>query len=260
MHTPGPIAEHSLSAEHFRQVFVEVAQMGVVPAHVLLSVHWTHEPVEAQAVCPVNDEQSLALAQPRHVLVVVAQIGVVPEHVPFVRHWAHLLVVVLHTVVVPVHFVLLAAVHWTQAPPVAQATRAGSFNPAQSASPAHALHFSSAPQMGVGPMHVAAEVHWTQVLVVVSQAGVVPMHDVLAEVAVHWTHWPSARQAGRTAFFVWHCKSAAHTTQVFLVVSQIGAAGVVQWLLAVQATHLPDKVSQTAVGAAQVFTPPSTPA
>lgn len=92
-------------------MFVDVAQMGVVPEHVLLSVHCTQLPDEAQAVLPANDVQSLAPVQPRQVLVVVAQIGVVPEHVPLVRHWTHLLVVVLQTVVVPAHFVLLVTVH-----------------------------------------------------------------------------------------------------------------------------------------------------
>jgi hypothetical protein len=44
-----------------------------------------------------------------------------------------------------------------------------------------------------------------------------------------------------------------------LVVSQIGAAGVAQWLLAVQVTHLPVSESQTPAGAAQAFVPPSRP-
>jgi hypothetical protein len=101
--------------------------------------------------------------------------------------------------------------------------------------------------------------HWTHVFVVRSQAGVVPMHEVLTVVAVHCTHCPSERQAAMAVFFVWHCKSAAHTTQVFLVVSQIGAAGVAHWLLAVHPTHLPLVVSQTPVGAVHMLTPPSRP-
>ena len=259
MHTLGPIPEHSLSAEHLRQVFVADAQMGVVPVQVVLSVHWTQAPLAAQAVRPVNPAQSIAAEQPRQVFVAVAQIGVVAEQVVFVRHWTHLLLVVLQTAVVPVHLLLLVAVHWTQAPPAAHATRAGSFRPAQSGSVAHAWHFSLVPQIGVAPAQLAEVVHWTQAFVVRSQAGVVPMHDALAVVAVHCTHWPSERHAARAVFFVWHCKSAAHATHVFLVVSQIGAAGVVQWLLAVQATHLPVSESQTPVGAAHEFAPPSRP-
>jgi hypothetical protein len=39
MQTPGPMAEHSLSDEQVRQVFVPVPQMGIVPEQVVLSVH-----------------------------------------------------------------------------------------------------------------------------------------------------------------------------------------------------------------------------
>jgi hypothetical protein len=259
IHTLGPTPEHSLSAEHLRQAFVVVAQIGVVPEHVLLSVHWTQAPVAAQAVCPANVEQSLVFVQPRQVLVAVAQIGVEPEQVAFVRHCTHVLIVTLQTLVVPPHLVALVAVHCTQAPPAAQATRAGSFRPAQSGSVAHAWHFSLIPQIGVAPVQLAEVMHWTQVFVVMSQAGVVPMHDVLAVVAVHCTHCPSERHAARVGFLVWHCKSTAQPTQMFLVVSQIGVAGVAQWLLAVQPTHLPVSESQTLVGAVQKFAPPSRP-
>lgn len=51
MHTPGPMAEHSLSAVHERHVFVVVLQIGVVPEHVVLSVHATQAPVLEQAGC-----------------------------------------------------------------------------------------------------------------------------------------------------------------------------------------------------------------
>lgn len=49
MHTPGPMAEHSLSAVQARQVLVAVAQMGVTPAQVVLSVHCTQAPLLPQA-------------------------------------------------------------------------------------------------------------------------------------------------------------------------------------------------------------------
>src|ERR1017187_729731 len=259
MQTPGPPAGHSLSVEQARQVLVAVAQIGAIPEQVVLSVHCTHDPLLAQAVRPVNPAHSLATEQPRQVFVAVAQIGVVAVQVVFVRHWTHLLLAVLQTAVVPVHLLLFVAVHCTQAPPAAHATRAGSFRPAQSGSVAHAWHFSLVPQIGVAPVQLAEVMHWTQVFVVVSQAGVVPMHDVLAVVAMHCTHCPSERHAARAGFFVWHCNSVAQATQVFLVVSQIGAAGAVQWLLAKQPTHLPVSESQTPVGAAQEFAPPSRP-
>jgi hypothetical protein len=56
MHTPGPMAEHSLSAAQARQVLTGalpldvIWQTGFVPEHVLSSVHSTHAPVAAQAV------------------------------------------------------------------------------------------------------------------------------------------------------------------------------------------------------------------
>jgi hypothetical protein len=227
MHTPGPVPEHSLSAEHFRQVFVAVPQIGVVPEQVVLSVHWTHPPVAAHAVRPENAEQSLAPVQPRHVLVAVAQIGFAPEQVAFVRHWTQAFVVVLHTLVVPVHLVAFVVEHCTQAPVAAHAARRGSFKAVHSVSAAHAWHFSVIPQIGVVPEHVAAEVHCTHVFVVVSHARVAPVHAVAAVVAVHCTHWPSTRQAGKSEFFVWHCRSAEQAAQTFFVLSQIGVAAVV---------------------------------
>jgi hypothetical protein len=51
MHTPGPIAEHALSAVHARQAFVVVLQMGAVPEQVELSVHCTQAPVLEHAAC-----------------------------------------------------------------------------------------------------------------------------------------------------------------------------------------------------------------
>jgi hypothetical protein len=221
------VPEHSLSAEHFRQVFVAAPQIGVVPEQAVLSVHWTHAPVAAHAVRPAKAEQSLAPAQPRQVFVAVAQLGLVPEQVAFVRHCTHALVVVLQTLVVPVHLVELVAVHCTQAPVVAQAARAGSFKTAHSVSPAHAWHFSVDPQIGFAPEQVAADVHSTHEFVVVSHAGAAPAHAVAAVVAVHCTHWPSARHAGKATFFVWHCRSTEQATQTFFVLSQIGAAAVV---------------------------------
>jgi hypothetical protein len=110
-------------------------------------------------------------------------------------------VVVSQAGVVPVHFVALVAVHWTQAPLAAQAARAGSLNLAHSASPAHAWHLSVVPQMGVVPEQLVTEIHWTQVLVFVSQAEVVPVQEAL-DVAVHWTHRPLAPQVGKAGYTV----------------------------------------------------------
>lgn len=116
------------------------------------------------------------------------------------------------------------------------------------------------PQIGFAPVQLIEVVHWTQVLVVVSHAGFAPVHAVAAVVAVHCTHWPSERQAGREALFVWHCRSVAQAAQVFSVRSQMGLAAEAHWPLAVHPTHLPDAESQTAVGAEQRLAPASMPA
>jgi hypothetical protein len=123
--------------------------------------------------------QSLAALQPRQVLVEVAQMGVAPEQLVLARHCTHLLVAVLHTAVVPPHWALFAAVHWTQAPLAAHAERAGSLRAPHSLSPAQAWHLLLLPHRGVAPLQLAAEVHWTQVFVAVSHTGVAPLQDAL---------------------------------------------------------------------------------
>ena len=102
---------HSLSAAHLRQALVAVAQMGVVPEQVVLSLHCTQAPVTAHAVWPANPAQSLAAAQARQVFEAVAQIGALPEQLALVRHCTHVFVVVLHTAAAPAHLALLLAVH-----------------------------------------------------------------------------------------------------------------------------------------------------
>jgi hypothetical protein len=39
MHTPGPMAVHSLSVAQARQAFVPVAQIGAIPEHCVLVAH-----------------------------------------------------------------------------------------------------------------------------------------------------------------------------------------------------------------------------
>jgi len=95
MHTPGPTAKHSLSAAQARQVLAGTLplavpwQTGLLPEHVLLSVHSTHAPLAAHAVCPTNAAHSAAAAQARQVLLAVAQMGELPEHVALLRHSTH---------------------------------------------------------------------------------------------------------------------------------------------------------------------------
>jgi hypothetical protein len=120
MHTPGPMAEHSLSAVQARQVLVVVLQIGVVPEQVVLSMHATHAPVVEHA----GWVESTAAhwpedVHPVHVLVAVEQMGVTPEQLALVRHWTHLFVVVSQTGVAPEHVVL--STHSTHAPVLAHA-------------------------------------------------------------------------------------------------------------------------------------------
>jgi hypothetical protein len=113
------------------------------------------------------------------VFVAVAQMGVAPEQLVLARHCTHLFVAVLQTAVGPAHWAPLEAVHWTQAPLAAHAERAGSLRALQSPSPAQAWHLLLLPHRGVASLQLAADVHWTQVLVVVSHTGVAPPHDAL---------------------------------------------------------------------------------
>jgi hypothetical protein len=68
MHTPGPMAEHSLSDPHARHVSVAALQIGAVPEHWVLLVHVTHWPakipVAAHAVLPSVRETQRAAVQP----------------------------------------------------------------------------------------------------------------------------------------------------------------------------------------------------
>src|SRR5664279_3465494 len=103
MHTPGPMAEHSLSAAQARQVLTGALPLaaiwhtGVIPEHVLLSMHSTHAPVAEQAVCPPKAAHSADAAQARQVLLTVAQIGVAPAQVALLKHSTHALATVLQT-------------------------------------------------------------------------------------------------------------------------------------------------------------------
>jgi hypothetical protein len=122
MHTPGPRPAHSVSAAQPRQVLVAVAQTGVVPAQVVLSVHCTQAPPAAQAgVALLLAAHWAAAVQPAQTFAV--HIGVAPEQVALVRHWTHLFALVSHREVAPPQVVLsVHATHWPALLPlVAQA-------------------------------------------------------------------------------------------------------------------------------------------
>ena len=199
MHTPGPMPVHSLSAVHARQVFVVVLQTGVVPEHVVLSVHCIQAPVVehagAEALFAAHWVEAVQAVQ---VSVVVAQIGVAPEHVELVVHPTHLFVVVSQTSVAPEHVVL--SVHCTQAP-VAEHAGAAALFAAHWLAAVQAVQVSAAEQTGVAPEHVELMVHPTHLFVVVSQTGVAPEQVVLS---VHCTQVPVVEHAGVAGFFAAH--------------------------------------------------------
>ena len=241
MQTPGPMAEHSLSAVHPRQVLVEVAQIGLVPEQVVLSVHCTHAPLLAQAgAVLVLAAHWLAVVQAVHRFAV--QMGVAPEHPALVKHWTHLLVVVSQMGVAPRQLVL--SVHCTQVPLLAQEGVA-LFLAAHWMAVVHAVQTFAA-QMGVAAGQVALETHWTHLLILVSHTGVAPEQVVLS---VHCTQVPLAEHAGVVGALAAHWMAVVHAVQTFAV--QIGVlAG--QVTLETHWTHLLVPVSHTGVAPEQV--------
>jgi hypothetical protein len=105
-----------------------------------------------------------------------------------------------------------------------------------------AVQVSLAEQMGVAPEHCELAVQPTHLLVVVSQTGAVPEQSVLA---VHCTHWPSARHEGAAGFLAAHWLAVVQAAQVSAAEQMGAVAG--QVVLVVQPTHLLLLVSQTGV-------------
>ena len=234
-------ATHSLSAVHPRQVFVAVAQMGVVPEQVPLSVHWTQAPLLAQAgVAGFLAAHWAAVVQAAQVLFV--QMGVVPEQPALFRHCTHLFVVVSQKGVEPEQ--VLFSVHCTQAPLVAQAGVA-LFLVAHWAAVVQAAQVLFAVQMGVVSEQVLLSVHCTHLFVVVSQTGVVPEQVLLS---VHATHCPAlgplVAQAGVAGLLAAHSLAVVQAVQTLFV--QMGVAAAHPALVR-HATHLFVVVSHTGV-------------
>jgi hypothetical protein len=111
----------------------------------------------------------------------------------------------------------------TQVPLVEQKVRVGSLRAVHCVAVVQAVHAPPA-QIGADAGHVALFKHWTHLLVLVSQSGVVPEQ---VEVSMHWTQAPVVAHAG------WVVSRAAH------------------WALAPQATHVP-ALEQIGVPAGQV--------
>jgi len=159
LHT-GRLPPHSALLMQLTQVPVGTSQAGVVPVHLLVLVaeQMPQAPDAWQAgVAPL---QSPSPPQPRQVCVPPSQTGVVPLQSALARQRTHLPAPVSHSGVAPVHWVLLLAEHWPQAPEDSQAGVA----PPHSLSPEHARQLWKAKsQTGVAPPQSASAVQRTQV-------------------------------------------------------------------------------------------------
>lgn len=237
---------HSLSALQPWQVLPGMAQMGVVPEQVLLSVHCTQAPLLAHAgAVLLLVLHSVAVVH--RVQIWFVQMGVVPEQPALIRHPTHLFAVVSQTGVVPEH--VLLSVHATHCPAlvplVAQAGVAGllAAHPVAVVQAVQVLFV----QMGVAPEQPALDRHCTHLFVVVSQTGVVPEQVLFS---VHCTQVPLPEHAGAAALLAAHWLAVLQTVQT--LAAQMGVtAG--QVALDTHATHLLVVVSQTGVAPEQVL-------
>jgi hypothetical protein len=245
MQTPGPTPLHSLSLAQARQRLVVGLQTGVAPEQVLLSVHWTHAPLAAQAESAASTlAHCPGLVQPTHVCD-AEQMGVVPEQWLLVRHCTHLLAAVSQTGLLPGQVEL--SVHSTQAPLAAHAGRAG-WALLHSAAVAHGTHLLvPIPQMGVAVGQSVPARHCTHRLAAVSQTGA-PAGQVAP--STHSTQVPAVEQAGCAGSLAAHSAPLAQLPHEWLV-EQIGAL-VGQLVELRHCTHFPLATSHTEVAPAQV--------
>jgi hypothetical protein len=132
------------------------------------------------------------------------------------------------------HFVVLVAEHWLQAPEVWQAGVAAGHSVS---APQARQVWVAVLQTGVVPPQFAFEVQGTQVAVGRSQAGVAPVH-LVALVAEQTPQAPEVWQAGVAPP---QSVSFAHERQVCVAVLQTGAVPP-HWAFDVHGTHVPDGV------------------
>jgi hypothetical protein len=143
---------------HSRQVLVEVSQTGDVPAQSTLEVHWTQAPEAEQAPRRGSLSASHWLAAVHAVHVLLVQTGVMPEQFALVKQATHRLVSGSQTGAVPLQSAF--AVHWTQAPVLAHATRVGSPRTVQGMEAEQPMHCPFM-QTGVVPEQAALDWHCT---------------------------------------------------------------------------------------------------
>jgi hypothetical protein len=221
------------------QAPVLTRQSGVAPVHsvVLVLEHWAQIPLGWQA--GVVPPHSASPEQPRHEWKVGSHWGAAAGQSASARHDTQLPAETRQSGFAPVHWAVLPAEHWPQAPEGWQAGVA----PLHSPSPAQARQtWAATLQTGVVPPHSASALQLTQVPVATLQAGIDPLHFVLL-VAEQTPHAPEGWQAGVAPP---QSPSPPQARQVWLVPSQIGVAPL-QSALARQATQLPEGAKQSGV-------------
>jgi hypothetical protein len=218
-------------------------QSGVAPAQSVLLVleHWPQVPFGWQA--GVVPPHSASPEQPRQEWKVASQRGEADGQSASARQETQLPAETKQSGFVPVHWAVLPAEHWPQAPVGWQAGVA----PPHSPSPAQARQtWAATLHTGVTPPHSASALQLTQVPVATLQAGIEPLHFVLL-VAEQTPQAPDGWQAGVAPL---QSPSPPQARQVWLVVSQIGFAPP-QSALARQATQLPVGAKHSGVAPVQ---------
>ena len=204
---------------------------------------------------PVVPVQSAAEVHAWQTWVVVLHVGDAPAQSVFALQPTHVPLGASHTCDPPVHWVTLLAEHCPHAPDAWQA----GVVPPQFASLAHFWQIWLDPHTGVVPPQSFPVRHPTQVLTVVSQRGVAPLHCASAAQVTHapklvlatlsQTRPPEhsalsahARHAwlvaSQTGFVPLQSVLARHPRQTLSTVSHFGLAPL-QLALLVQATHCP---------------------
>jgi hypothetical protein len=164
----GAVAAHVALVRQPTHVFVVVSQTETPPAQVELSIHWTQAPAAEQTARVGSPSATHWLEAVQAVQVPLAQTGAATGQVALVRQ--------------P-----------TQAPAAEQTARVGSPSATHWLEAVQAIQVPLA-QTGAAAGQVALARHWTHLLVVVSQRGVVPEQSVFA---VHWTQAPDVEQTAR---------------------------------------------------------------
>ena len=292
----GVVPEHCALLEHCTQVCVVALQAGLAPTQRTRSelVHSTQLPAPTPTVmhagaatalhaCDVPDPRSPSQgtqAPPTHS-------GFAPEHAASVRHSTHVFLVVSHVGAAPMQSPLPR--HATQVL-VASLQRGVAAKQLASLEHPAVQVWAARLQMPFAPTHWAFDVHWTHVLVAVSQTERPGGHAVVF-VALHSKHFPATHAGSSTSGHSALCPlpwSPLQPTQTPAAVSQSGVdptqalgSAAVHWthLLvvvlqtlfmpthrtvsdAVHSTHLPDARSQagaTVVGQAALAAVPLSP-